>query len=145
MAAARALAAPHHGLAKQAVCQICSQIYAPTSSRQKWCQACIPGKQARSRYQRYGLTEAAWQALIAPWRGFCRLCMEREALFVDHDHVTGRVRGGLCNKCNSGLHFMENAEWFARAIEYLSEGGQDGSQEAAQDHQQGAAIVPICE
>lgn len=37
----------------------------------------------------------------------CQICHEkRKYLCTDHDHKTGRARGTLCNKCNTGLAFF---------------------------------------
>ena len=39
---------------------------------------------------------------------------------VDHCHSTEKIRGILCNKCNSGLGFLgDNIESLERAINYL--------------------------
>lgn len=40
-------------------------------------------------------------------------------LAVDHNHVTGEVRGLVCQRCNMALHFLENEEWRTVAEEYL--------------------------
>lgn len=40
---------------------------------------------------------------------------------LDHNHVTGQVRGLLCQSCNIGLGgFGDNVENLIRAIEYLN-------------------------
>ena len=40
-------------------------------------------------------------------------------LAIDHDHVTGAVRGLLCGSCNRRLGATRNSEWLRRAAEYL--------------------------
>lgn len=41
-------------------------------------------------------------------------------LFLDHDHVTGKIRGLLCPRCNSGIAaFGDNLEGIMRVVEYL--------------------------
>ncbi len=39
----------------------------------------------------------------------------------DHNHKTGEMRGLLCNFCNTQLGALENAEWRAKAEEYLDQ------------------------
>lgn len=53
----------------------------------------------------------------------CAICGSEvpDELCIDHDHVTGKARGVLCRKCNSGLGlFEDNTDYLARAIEYLT-------------------------
>ena len=50
----------------------------------------------------------------------CVICGVEDALVVDHDHVTGKVRGMLCNHCNRGLgHFRDNPMLLEFAAQYL--------------------------
>ncbi|MDQ3485915.1 MAG: endonuclease VII domain-containing protein, partial [Actinomycetota bacterium] len=70
--------------------------------------------------RRYGLTEAEVTALIEAQDGLCLLCRERTPTHVDHDHVTGLVRGVLCSCCNQGLgNFRDSAQTLRAAIDYL--------------------------
>jgi hypothetical protein len=52
---------------------------------------------------RYGLTLDEYNTLIE--KG-CNVCGTTENLCVDHCHETLKVRGCLCNKCNSALGFL---------------------------------------
>lgn len=65
----------------------------------------VRAKQRKDRLrQLYGMTVEDWDALIINQLGCCAACgdqlMEQRSC-VDHDHVTGAVRGILCVFCNS--------------------------------------------
>lgn len=50
----------------------------------------------------------------------CFICLTTENLRLDHDHVTGKIRGVLCNVHNLALgKFQDNPEHLERAITYL--------------------------
>lgn len=59
--------------------------------------------------------------------GVCAICLGPPAegdrgdrLHVDHDHVTGEVRGLLCSHCNTALgKFRDDPARLRRAAEYL--------------------------
>jgi len=41
-------------------------------------------------------------------------------LVIDHEHKTGKIRGLLCSRCNSGIGiFEEKIELLEAAIKYL--------------------------
>lgn len=50
----------------------------------------------------------------------CAICGTTEQLFVDHDHITGQIRGVLCRKCNSAIGMLgDSIQGLYRAIAYL--------------------------
>lgn len=57
----------------------------------------------------------------------CPICLGELTVknaHVDHDHVTGTVRGILCFNCNGGLgQFRDTAESLRRAALYLTAAG----------------------
>lgn len=76
----------------------------------------------RGRLRKYGLTVEQYQALLKDQVGLCRLCHTPfgARIHIDHDHVTGRVRGLLCHPCNVGLgHFKDNPNLLRAAASYL--------------------------
>jgi hypothetical protein len=78
---------------------------------------------------RYGLTTEAAERLLTELKsGVCAICGSSSGtkpLVVDHDHVTGIVRGVLCNSCNLGLgHFEGIANWHDRLAQYLNGGNK---------------------
>lgn len=64
--------------------------------------------------------------------GVCAICKRKPSvrrLDVDHNHKTGKVRGLLCNQCNSSLGMMgESVERLQVAIAYLQNKGAAKSQ-----------------
>jgi len=70
--------------------------------------------------RRYGLTSADVDALILAQGGVCAVCGQADPVHVDHDHVSGRVRGVLCFNCNGGLgQFKDRADVMRSGIDYL--------------------------
>lgn len=84
------------------------------------------------RYKtKHGLTRKEVKLLLKLSKGTCQLCgLEETAkdrngkikrLCIDHNHVTGAVRGVICYSCNIVLgHFKDNIERFEKAIKYLT-------------------------
>ncbi len=58
---------------------------------------------------KYGITTEQWDALFAMQGSCCGVCKSPDPgrktghWSTDHDHVTGKVRGILCNGCNVAL------------------------------------------
>jgi hypothetical protein len=70
--------------------------------------------------RRYGIGVAEYDNMVEAQGGLCALCREREPEHVDHDHLTGRIRGVLCSCCNQGLgNFRDNVAALKAAIDYL--------------------------
>jgi hypothetical protein len=80
--------------------------------------------QVRKRLRhRYGITPDDYDAMLAAQDGHCYFCSAEVSpygrrLSVDHDHVTGRVRGILCLRCNNNIAFVEKYG-LCRIADYL--------------------------
>jgi hypothetical protein len=75
------------------------------------------------RRRLYGLNEEEYNNMILSQNNLCAICNKPsdKTLHIDHDHVTGRVRGLLCSNCNLGIGLLEeDLIVLNRAIEYLS-------------------------
>lgn len=77
----------------------------------------------RARERQYGLTHDEYLTLLEAQGGTCAICRDseqRRALAVDHDHVTGQVRGLLCDRCNPMLGYARDSiPVLEAAIKYL--------------------------
>jgi hypothetical protein len=66
-----------------------------------------------SACKRYGLTLQGWDHLFASQDQRCAACRADEHggrnWHVDHCHLTGRVRGILCHRCNVALGMLEDS------------------------------------
>lgn len=82
------------------------------------CKACSSQASTASRY-RMTISE------LAEFRNFhnhlCGICLTDKNLVIDHDHKTGKIRGLLCQNCNSAIgKFKESPEIMFKAIEYIN-------------------------
>lgn len=71
---------------------------------------------------KYGLSEVDYFKKIADQEGKCAICKRPfvGSPHVDHNHVTGEIRGLLCGKCNVGLgHFDDDPVRLLVASAYL--------------------------
>jgi len=70
-----------------------------------------------------GVTERQYQRQLRNQRGMCAICNSLPngtSLCVDHDHMTGKIRGLLCHACNIGIaKFDDDPNVMRRAIIYL--------------------------
>lgn len=76
----------------------------------------------RNAFRRYGLTKGDYEVLLEAQGGVCTICggTGKSRLAVDHDHVTGRIRGLLCSECNTGIgKLREDPEIISRALAYI--------------------------
>jgi hypothetical protein len=81
----------------------------------------------RRKYQKHGITEGQYTEMVESQGGRCAICggdnpggRWRGEWHIDHDHVTGKVRGLLCTVCNQMLGYAhDSTDTLARAIAYL--------------------------
>jgi hypothetical protein len=93
---------------------------------------------ARDKSKTYAKTDKARSSRLARTYGVtlndmesfthCEICsvellrkgMTGNAMCVDHSHLTGEVRGILCNNCNRGLGmFKDSPDTLSKAVSYL--------------------------
>lgn len=64
----------------------------------------------------YGLTPEQFDALPSE----CEVCGSTTRLCIDHDHITGKFRGVLCQSCNLALgHLHDNPDIITNLLNYL--------------------------
>lgn len=109
---------------------------------------------ARDGYLRrnYGIGLDEYNEMLEKQGGRCAICLCRPRtrnLAVDHDHLTGALRGLLCGRCNHGLlqFAQEDIVILKRAVEYLiSYLEVNRSDQAGEDRQartpRGRIVIP---
>lgn len=81
------------------------------------CKSCHNGNSIRKRLH--------YDRLVSLQSGRCDICgitteENNKAFAVDHCHKSGKIRGALCNNCNTGIgNFLDDEELLIKAIEYL--------------------------
>ena len=90
----------------------------------------VKRKQRDAYYRKqYGKTADEIDEIVELQGGRCLICKvelpERlGSRHLDHDHVTGQIRGVLCIDCNHGIGKLKDSpDLLLRAVVYLREGG----------------------
>lgn len=75
--------------------------------------------------RKFGITVSEYQEMFDVQNGKCAICGKDDngkSLSVDHNHNTGKVRGLLCRKCNTGIGlFNDNISLIYKAVRYLED------------------------
>lgn len=83
---------------------------------------------------KYGITLEEYYGILEKQNHCCAICGTKENNVsgkrrgwnwsVDHCHVTGKVRGLLCNNCNRGLGMLgDTVDSLQKAVDYLNKKG----------------------
>lgn len=88
------------------------------------CRTCSQEWSSRQRLSRYGLTIEDYESLLSEQNGVCAICNDPMTTYrnqhIDHDHLTGQVRGILCSQCNTAIgKFKDSPEIIIKAAEYI--------------------------
>lgn len=71
--------------------------------------------------KRYGITTEQRQKMKEDQDFKCKLCKKEKFLVVEHNHLTGKVRGMTCHKCNILIGQVEsNIKLLPRVFEYIN-------------------------
>ncbi len=82
----------------------------------------------------FNITLEEYNTLLEKQGGRCAICgvestgvrehgKREHSMYVDHDHVTGAIRGLLCSRCNFGIgQFRNSPELLRKAAIYLTSG-----------------------
>jgi hypothetical protein len=102
--------------------------------RKRWEQANKARIRVRSlgkRFRRFGVTQTWYDETLKKQKNGCAVCgappSSSRRLAIDHDHrCCGYIRacdkcrrGLLCQRCNTRLGILEDADWTAKAQKYL--------------------------
>lgn len=92
----------------------------------------LPEEQKKERTFRYelrreyGLSIEEYEAMVKSQKGLCLLCEKppkpgfHHRLQVDHCHASGKIRGLLCNTCNTALGRLgDGEEGILRLLRYV--------------------------
>lgn len=69
----------------------------------------------------YNLTQEEYQNIFLNQDQKCAICKKKDFYpAIDHNHITGKVRGILCMNCNSGIgNLGDSIERIEAALNYL--------------------------
>lgn len=75
--------------------------------------------------KKFGISMEEYKAMWIEQKGCCAICGRYQfefkiGLAVDHNHITGKIRGLLCGSCNSAIGKLQDSPLLClKAKEYL--------------------------
>lgn len=104
---------------RNSVCKMCKSK--EQSDRYKSGKSVPTPYSYKKQLQRYGLTVGNYEELCSKQNHKCAICEREVQLVVDHCHETSKVRGLLCQRCNTGLGKLgDNLDSLNKAVKYLT-------------------------
>jgi len=102
--------------AEERACNYCAAPFSSANLSRKYCsdECAYIGKSLREAYRRYGIDMQEYRRLWLKQKGNCAVCRQPERternrlLTIDHDHVSGHVRGLLCSQCNRAIGLLQD-------------------------------------
>ena len=102
-------------------------------NQKKWVDKNRDKQRAAHIKRTYGISWEEYLGLFSKQRGQCGICKitlsthleednQHEVAHIDHCHTTGKIRGLLCNKCNTGIGWLNDSALTCKlAALYLEE------------------------
>jgi hypothetical protein len=119
---------------REAVCMACKNmkamaVYHNRMSSDK--QFVLERRERNKRYRYKVMYDSSYEQKYKLWENNnnkqCGICSTELPTFtsaqLDHNHVTGEVRGVLCTRCNTRLYAVENKKFLFNALKYLNKYG----------------------
>lgn len=109
-------------------CQKCNKEFVASHGLNKYCSnECRKVNRRHYNLQkRYSMSEDEWDKIFESQGKCCAICRtdtptnEVYGWAVDHCHETGKIRGILCMKCNTGLGaFNDDTDIMIDAVTYI--------------------------
>jgi hypothetical protein len=96
-------------------CVICVNVDAVAGKTA--CPGCLKRASWSAIKSNYGMTENEYMQMYEEQRGECAICLDfkppigsgtkkSDVLVIDHNHISGRVRKLLCQRCNSVFGYL---------------------------------------
>lgn len=103
------------------------------NDRYKWLMEKMNSDRKEKGYYRtwhlrdkFGIIVDQYKEILNSQGGGCAICRStfparRQSFHIDHDYLTGEIRGLLCHNCNRGIGYLQDSiKILQKSIQYLS-------------------------
>lgn len=116
---------PRQMFGQHAWCKTCCSQYNKAYKRKTVNKPTYEINRKRRLFTRFRITPEEYAKLEVQQSSLCAICGKPQisayrTLDIDHDHITGQVRGLLCRNCNTALgQFKDSVPLLLKAADYL--------------------------